>query len=113
MDLKIIYHNLRIGQVTIFPLLSMINLIIITYSLTDITKHLPFHVYAPLLVIVLVMAFIIIGKFFKGRQLSTDQNEIFRKQTELIKTLRLILESQELTRKNEAWIRVLKKYESD
>ena len=56
----------------------------------------------------------VIGSIFHNKQQSTDFNMNFRKQTSLIKSIRLMLESQpNKTPETETWIKELKKMEDD
>jgi len=114
MALKELYHKLRLGQSVVFPVLSMINFIIISYSLTTIKDVIPIYVYIPIFAAVLISVLMIIGGIFHSKQQSTDFNMNFRKQTSLIKSIRLMLESQ--SNKNpetETWINELKKMEDE
>lgn len=55
----------------------------------------------------------IIGNIFRNKQQSTDFNMNFSKQTSLIKSIRLMLESQpNKTPETEAWIKELEKMEN-
>jgi len=111
MNLKVIYHNFRIGQVAIYGILTLVNFVVITFSLTDIKDQIPLFLYVPIILSLVVIASIFTGKHFKKIQLKTDSNEIFRHSPELIKTLRLVLEGQDKTVEREKWINKLKDYE--
>jgi len=112
MNLKIIYHNFRVGQVAIYGILTMINFVIISHTLTVVKYYIPLSVYVPMILIAVVLLAIMTGKYFKKIQLGTDSNEVFRHSPELVRTLRLILEGQEENPQNQTWINQLKKYES-
>ena len=110
--LKQVYHKIRLGQSVIFPVLSMINFLIISYSLTTIKDIIPIYVYIPIFAIILISILMIIGNIFHNKQQSTDFNMNFSKQTSLIKSIRLMLESQpNKTSETEAWIKELEKME--
>ena len=110
--LKELYHKMRLGQSVIFPILSMINFLIISYSLTTIKDIVPMYVYIPIFAIILISILMIIGNIFHNKQQSTDFNMNFSKQTSLIKSIRLMLESQpNKTSETKAWIKELEKME--
>lgn len=111
LNFKILYHNLRLGQVVVFPVLSMINFLIISYSLTDIQNYLPIEIWIPVVGITLVLLLVGIGSVFKKTQMTTEVNENFFRQTNLVKTLRMILESKD-EKEIQEWIEELKKHES-
>ena len=114
MMIKELYHKMRLGQSVVFPVLSMINFIIISYSLTTIKDIIPIHFYIPIFAIVLISMLMVIGSVFHNKQQSTDFNMNFRKQTHLIKSIRLMLESQlNKTPETETWIKELKKMENE
>jgi hypothetical protein len=114
MIIKELYHKMRLGQAVVFPVLSMINFIIISYSLTTIKDVIPIHFYIPIFAVVLISMLMVIGSIFHNKQQSTDFNMNFRKQTHLIKSIRLMLESQlNKTPETETWIKELKKMEDE
>ncbi|MGH1521105.1 MAG: hypothetical protein ACRBB2_01855 [Nitrosopumilus sp.] len=110
--IKELYHKVRLGQSVVFPVISMINFIIISYSLTMIKDIIPIHFYIPIFAVALISILMVIGSIFHNKQQSTDFNMNFRKQTNLIKSIRLMLESQlKKTPETETWIEELKKME--
>ena len=114
MAIKELYHKIRLGQAVVFPVISMVNFIIISYSLTMIKDVIPIHFYIPIFAIVLISMLMVIGSIFHNKQQSTDFNMNFRKQTHLIKSIRLMLESQSnKTPETETWIKELEKMENE
>ena len=114
MTIKELYHKIRLGQAIVFPVISMVNFIIISYSLTMIKDVIPIHFYIPVFAIVLISMLMVIGSIFHNKQQSTDFNMNFRKQTYLIKSIRLMLESQSnKTPETETWIKELEKMENE
>ncbi len=112
--IKELYHKIRLGQAVVFPVISMINFIIISYSLTTIKDVIPIYLYIPIFSIVLISMLMMIGGIFHNKQQSTDFNMNFRKQTHLIKSIRLMLESQSnKTSETETWIKELEKMEHE
>jgi hypothetical protein len=114
MTIKELYHKIRLGQTVVFPIISMVNFIIISYSLTMIKDIIPIQVYIPIFAVALISVLMIIGSIFHNKQQSTDFNMNFRKQTYLIKSIRLMLESQtNKTAETENWVNELKKMEDE
>jgi hypothetical protein len=114
MAIKELYHKIRLGQAVVFPVISMVNFIIISYSLTTIKDIIPIHFYIPIFAVVLISMLMVIGSVFHNKQQSTDFNMNFRKQTHLIKSIRLMLESQlNKTPETETWVKELKKMEDE
>ena len=114
MTIKELYHKIRLGQAVVFPVISMVNFIIISYSLTTIKEVIPIHFYIPIFAVALISILMIIGSIFHNKQQSTDFNMNFRKQTHLIKSIRLMLESQtNKTAETENWVKELKKMEDE
>ena len=114
MMIKELYHKMRLGQSVVFPVISMTNFIIISYSLTMIKDVIPIHFYIPIFAVALISILMVIGSVFHNKQQSTDFNMNFRKQTHLIKSIRLLLESQlKKTPETETWIKELKKMEHE
>jgi len=112
MMIKEFYHKIRLGQSVVFPVLSMMNFLIISYSLTTIKDVIPIHVYIPIFAVILISMLMMIGSIFHNKQQSTDFDMNFRKNTNLIKSIRLMLESQSnKTPEAETWIKELKKME--
>jgi hypothetical protein len=112
MMIKELYHKIRLGQSVVFPIISMINFIIISYSLTTIKDIISIHIYIPIFAVALISALMVIGSIFHNKQQTTDFNMNFSKQTNLIKSIRLMLESQSnKTPETETWIKELKKME--
>ena len=58
--LKQLYHKIRLGQSVIFPVLSMINFLIISYSLTTIKDVIPIYIYIPIFAIILISILIML-----------------------------------------------------
>lgn len=112
MMIKELYHKIRLGQSVVFPIISMINFIIISYSLTTIKDVIPIHLYIPIFAAVLISILMVVGSIFHNKQQTTDFNMNFSRQTNLIKSIRLMLESQlNKTQETENWINELKKME--
>jgi hypothetical protein len=112
MAIKEFYHKIRLGQSVVFPVLSMMNFLIISYSLTTIKDVIPIHVYIPIFAVILISMLMMIGSIFHNKQQSTDFDMNFRKNKNMIKSIRLMLESQSnKTPEAETWIKELKKME--
>lgn len=100
MRIKRLYYDLRQGQSVIFPIVSLVNFIIISYSLTNITNLIPFRFYIPIVVITMIVSLIVIGNVFRKKQQSTDFALSYEQNTELVRTLDAIL-SQDKDKINE------------
>lgn len=85
---------MRLGQGVVFPIISMINFIIISYSLTSVGDVMPLEYYIPIVVSVLVLSLVAIGNMFRHRQMGTDHTMVYENNPEMVKTL-LALLSQE------------------
>ncbi len=114
MKIKELYNKMRLGQAVIFTIISMTNFIIISYSLTMIKDFIPIHIYIPIFAVALISILMVIGSIFHNKQQSTDFNMNFSRQTNLIKSIRLMLESQSnKTPETETWIKELEKMENE
>lgn len=88
--LKKLYYDMRVGQTVVFPVISMVNFIIISHSLTSLGM-IPSYLYVPLFISAMATALVVIGHFFRKTQQSTEFELIYEKNTEMIKTLDAIL----------------------
>lgn len=91
MNIKRIYFDMRTGQTVFFPVMGMINFIIISYSLTEIGEILPIEYYIPIVVIVLVLSLIAIGSIFRKNQHSTDTTMIYENNPEFIRDMEALM----------------------
>jgi general stress protein CsbA len=78
---------MRIGQSVFFPVMGMINFIIISYSLTDISKYVSMEYYVPIVIIGLVTGLIGIGSMFRKKQQSTDFTISYENNPEFIRDM--------------------------
>lgn len=85
-NLKRRYLDLRLGGVTVNPIIQASNFVMLSYTIIIMTFNIPFWVYAPLFLIGVVSVFTIIGLLFRKIQLSTDEDLKYEKQKELNKT---------------------------
>lgn len=89
MNLKNIYLDMRLGGVTINPVIQAINFIMISYTMVTVSLNLEisFWIYAPLFILGVLTSFTLMGNIFRHKQLSTDLDLTYQKQIELNKTL--------------------------
>lgn len=86
------YLDLRLGGVTINPLLQAGNFTMIAFLLIE--DRISFYLFAPLFFCALVVAFGFVGFLFRRIQLSTDEDLKYEKQIELNRTLFHIMQQQ-------------------
>lgn len=87
--LKRRYLDLRMGGVTINPVIQASNFVMISYIVFQ--DSISFWIYAPLFFLGIISMFTVTGLFFRKIQLSTDEDLKYEKQTELNKTLYQIM----------------------
>lgn len=83
--LKRHYLDLRLGGVTVNPLIQAGNFTMITFML--VKDNISFFIFAPLFLLAVFFGFTLAGFFFRRIQLSTDEDLKYEKQKELNKTL--------------------------
>ena len=84
---------MRVGQAFVFPVLSIINFVIISYSLTPIGGWLKFELYVPLMLVVVLLALLAIGKFMRVKQQTTDLRLVYEQDKENAKNQIIILKA--------------------
>lgn len=83
--LKRRYLDLRMGGVTINPLIQAANFTMLAYL--TIENFIPLWLFAPLFIGGVFSAFTVSGLLFRKVQMSTDEDLKYERQTELNKTL--------------------------
>ena len=91
MNVKRIYFDMRMGQSVVFPIIAMVNFIIISYSLTSIGDVLPMRFYVPTVIASLVCVLILIGNVFRHRQQSTDYELAYERNYEMLRDIHALL----------------------
>lgn len=89
--LKRRYFEARAGNTVISPIISASTFVGVAYLY--IKDIMPFYYFLPIFFISMVTLVTIIGLKFRTIQLTTDENMKYEKQTELNKTLYLIMEA--------------------
>lgn len=92
ISIKRHYTDMRYGSGVSVPVFSYSSFILIAYNFTGL-QQIPFAIFAPLFTAGLITLFIITGKVFRVKQLSTDQDLLYAQQKELIRTQRITLEA--------------------
>lgn len=88
------YLDLRLGGVTINPIIQAANFVMISYTILILSVDIPFWIYAPLFFIGVFSTFGVLGLFFRTKQLSTDENLKYEQQVDFNKTLYEIMKAQ-------------------
>lgn len=83
------YFEMRVGAVTINPIIAASTLIGVAYLY--ISEYLPMWLFVPIFVASMVVVTTVVGYKFRGIQLQTDEDMKYEKQRELNKSLFLIL----------------------
>lgn len=91
--IKQIYYDMRLGQVVLFPVLSLVNFVIISYSLTEIGQKIPIEIYIPAMILCVIVTMIILGKQFRKRQQSTDLTTLYQNDIEMRKDMLVLFEA--------------------
>ena len=78
------YNEMRIGNVTISPILQLTNFLMLSYL--TINEIIPIWLFAPFFIIGIVTAFTLVGNKFRKVQTSTDINMTYEKSTEAVKS---------------------------
>lgn len=106
------YTKFRFGMGIVFPIISMINFIIISFTLLNLESVIKIEYYVPLVAISIVMSLLSVGQIFHKFQVETDQKLLFVKQKYMIKCFRLMLENQNSNNpETKKWIKELKSWE--
>jgi hypothetical protein len=92
VNLKRRYFDMRIGAVTIAPMMQMGNFLMLSYL--TINNVIPIYIFAPLFIVGVIFSFTLIGNKFRKVQTSTDINMQYEKATENAKTQYMILCAQ-------------------
>lgn len=90
--LKKWYVEVRYGAGVITPLFSYSSSVLIVYNFTNL-KMIPFPIFTVFFTIGLLAIFLGLGRIFRLRQLSTDQDLIYAQQKESARTQKIILEA--------------------
>lgn len=112
MNIKKIYFDMRMGQAVIFPIISMINFIIISYSLTDIGSMISMQIYMPTVIITMVIVLIVIGSMFRKKQQATDISVVYENNVEFIKDMDALMsgDKTKINARQEYHKKVLKRH---
>lgn len=78
------YFDMRVGAATISPILSMSNFLMLSYL--TINELIPIWIFAPMFVISVALALVLVGNRFRKIQTSTDINMQYEKSSDWAKT---------------------------
>lgn len=89
------YYDLRIGGVTINPLIQAANFVMIVYLTLRLADIVPLGLFVPMFLMGVVSVFTAVGFYFRKIQLSTDEDMKYEKQVDFNKTLLVIMKALE------------------
>ena len=112
-NLKRRYSDLRWGYSQVGFLIGMVNFLILFYNFTGIKTMLNFWVFAVLSFGLFLIAFMLVGKVFRQKQMSTDANLSFEQQPLYAKTYRMLLEQGVQTDEVKKHVVFLKRIENN
>ena len=98
MNLKPIYFDLRLGGITLNPLIAVINFLMLSYLVIE--NMIPFVLFVPLFFVGIFALYAFIGNKFRHIQQTTDNNLLYEKQTQQAKTNLIILQALDILIKN-------------
>ena len=84
------YADMKIGQVTVFPLLSMANFMLIAYNFTDLQDIISFEIFGVLFVVLFTIVLIILGKIMRRKQQSIEMKLFYERDLEKIKDVKVV-----------------------
>jgi hypothetical protein len=89
MKAKKIYFDLRLGGITLNPVIALSNFLMLAYL--TINESIPFWLFVPLFIGGVFLLYSFVGNKFRKIQYETDSNLIYEKQTENAKTNYIII----------------------
>lgn len=84
MNTKNIYFDMRLGGITLNPLIAVINFLMLSYLVIE--NVIPFWLFVPLFLVGVFILYSIVGNKFRQIQQTTDVNLVYEKATEQAKT---------------------------
>jgi len=84
MKAKNIYFDIRLGGITLNPLIAIINFLMLSFLVIE--NVIPFWLFVPLFLLGVFILYSIVGNKFRKIQYETDSNLIYEKQTEQART---------------------------
>ncbi len=101
MKAKNIYFDIRLGGITLNPVIAVVNFLMLSYLVIE--NIIPFWLFVPLFLAGVFVLYSFVGNKFRKIQYETDSNLIYEKQTEQAKTNLIILESLRELQKNKSY----------
>ena len=89
MNPKNVYFDIRLGGITLNPVIAVVNFLMLSYLVIE--NVIPFWLFVPLFLVGVFVLYSIVGNKFRKIQYETDSNLIYEKQTENAKTNLVIL----------------------
>jgi hypothetical protein len=84
MKAKSIYFDVRLGGITLNPVIAVVNFLMLSYLVIE--NVIPFWLFVPLFLSGVFILYAFVGNKFRKIQYETDSNLIYEKQTENAKT---------------------------
>lgn len=91
MKAKNIYFDIRLGGITLNPVIAVVNFLMLSYLVIE--NIIPFWLFVPLFLAGVFVLYSFVGNKFRKIQYETDSNLIYEKQTENAKTNLIILKA--------------------
>jgi len=101
MNPKRIYFDVRLGGITLNPVIAVINFLMLSYLVIE--NLIPFWLFVPLFLAGIFVLYSFVGNKFRNIQYTTDSNLIYEKQTEQAQTNYLIFKALDELIKNSDW----------
>lgn len=86
------YFDFRQGSITLSPIMQFSNFLMLAYL--TINEVIPFELFVPMFVMVVITSFTLVGSKFRNHQLPTDINMGYEKSTEAAKTVVQMMSAQ-------------------
>jgi len=90
MKAKRVYFDLRLGGITLNPVIALSNFLMLSYLIIE--DVIPFWLFVPLFIVGIFVLYSFVGNKFRNIQYTTDSNMIYEKSTEQAQTLLLIMQ---------------------
>ena len=91
--IKRYFVDLRYGYSLIAPLIAYSNFLLIGYNFTEAHELIPFEIFTILFTAGMVSVLVVIGRTFRHKQLSTDEDLRYERAKQQARTNRILLEA--------------------
>ena len=66
------YFDSRLGMIVLGPVMTITNTLLLVYNFTALQNIIPLRYFAPIFIILFIVAIVLIGRIFRKHQQSTD-----------------------------------------